>query len=280
MYIVLTIGVIYLEQRARAPNTVTLQDIERYLAQTAEKGLNENTIKAYRRCLVKFYRFLPPDKRIEPGSVGAWREELKAEYAPRSINVCLSAVNSFMEYMNLHAYQLQSRLKPDEGETLPELTRAEYLRMLEHAKSDRNERAYLLTKVFACTGLTVQELPKLTLEAAKAGVVERHAGLPAKLPGCLRSELLSYAQRRAIDSGPLFVTRSGRALNRTEVTGTIQRLACAAKIEPGKGNPRCLRKLYLNAQHEIWRSLLPLAEQSHERLIETEQLAVGWKEEM
>ena len=148
-----------------------------------------------------------------------------------------------MEYMNLHAYQLQSRLKPDEGETLPELTRAEYLRMLERAKSDRNERAYLLTKVFACTGLTVQELPKLTLEAAKAGVVERHAGLPAKLPGCLRSELLSYAQRRAIDSGPLFVMRSGRALNRTEVTGTIQRLACAAKIEPGKGNPRCLRKL-------------------------------------
>lgn len=152
--------------------------------------------------------------------------------------------------------------------------------MLERAKSDRNERAYLLTKVFARTGLTVQELPKLTLEAAKAGVVERHAGLPAKLPGCLRSELLSYAQRRAIDSGPLFVTRSGRALNRTEVTGTIQRLACAAKIEPGKGNPRCLRKLYLNAQHEIWRSLLPLAEQSHERLIEAEQLAVGWEEEM
>ena len=109
-----------MEQRARAPNTVTLQDIERYLAQTAEKGLNGNTIKAYRRCLVKFYRFLPPDKRIEPGSVGAWREELKAEYAPRSINVCLSAVNSFMEYMNLHAYQLQSRLKPDdEGKTLP-----------------------------------------------------------------------------------------------------------------------------------------------------------------
>ena len=267
-----------MEQRARAPNTVTLQDIERYLAQTAEKGLNGNTIKAYRRCLVKFYRFLPPDKRIEPGSVGAWREELKAEYAPRSINVCLSAVSSFMEYMNLHAYQLQSRLKPDEGETLPELTRAEYLRMLERAKNDRNERAYLLTKVFACTGLTVQELPRLTLEAVKAGMVERHAGLPAKLPACLRSELLSYARRQAIGRGPLFVTRSGRAMNRTAVTDTIQRLACAAKIEPGKGNPRCLRKLYLAAQKEIWDSLRPMADQAHERLIDTEQMAVGWPE--
>ena len=254
--------------------------IDGYLAEMSRRGCTDETVRTYRRSLMKLLKYLPrEDATIREGTLERWREELLRDYTVRTVNVNISAANSYLDYAGARALQLAKPLPPPE-EAQPELTRSEYLRMLERANYDGNERAYLLTKVFACTGLTVQELPRLTLEAVKAGMVERHAGLPAKLPACLRSELLSYARRQAIGRGPLFVTRSGRAMNRTAVTDTIQRLACAAKIEPGKGNPRCLRKLYLNAQHEIWRSLLPLAEQSHERLIETEQLAVGWKEEM
>ena len=46
-----------------------------------------------------------------------------------------------------------------------------------------------------------------------------------KLPGCLRAELLDYARREGISSGPLFAARTGKALNRTRVTGCIQALS-------------------------------------------------------
>ena len=77
--------------------------------------------------------------------------------------------------------------------------------------------------------------------------------------------------------GPVFVTRSGKPLRRTQVTGEIQSLAGTARVAPEKCNPRCLRKLYLTTQTEIERSVQLLAEQAYERMLDTEQLAAGWE---
>jgi len=76
----------------------------------------------------------------------------------------------------------------------------------------------------------------------------------------------------------VFVTRSRRPLRRTQVTGDIQSLSGAARVAPEKCNPRCLRKLYLVTQAEIDRGVRLLAEQAYDRLLDTEQLAVGWDE--
>ena len=46
-----------------------------------------------------------------------------------------------------------------------------------------------------------------------------------------------------------------------------------------KCNPRCLRKLYQATQAEIDRSVRLLAEQAWDRMMEDEQLTVGWDAE-
>ena len=151
--------------------------------------------------------------------------------------------------------------------------------MLEEAICEGNERAYLLTKVFACTGITVRELQYLTVETVRAGIadVPSCGGTRVKIPECLRLELEDYASSQGVQTGPVFVTRNGQNMSRTSVTDHIQRLATAAHIDPGKGNPRCLRKLYLITREQIRLSLMPLAEQAHEQMIDTEQFAIGWK---
>ena len=60
------------------------------------------------------------------------------------------------------------------------------------------------------------------------------------------------------------------------MTSEIQALAHDARVEASKCTPRCLRKLCLVTQTEIEHSVRLLAEQSYERLLDTEQLAVGW----
>ena len=52
------------------------------------------------------------------------------------------------------------------SELQPELTRTEYLRLLQTARALGRERVYLLVKLFGTTGLTVQELEKVTVEAS------------------------------------------------------------------------------------------------------------------
>ena len=46
-----------------------------------------------------------------------------------------------------------------------------------------------------------------------------------RIPSCLRGELLDYIGRMDIRSGPVFVTRSGKHINRTAVAAHIQGLA-------------------------------------------------------
>ena len=162
----------------------------------------------------------------------------------------------------------------------PELTRTEYLRLLSAARVLGKERAYLLVKVFACTGMTVRHLSLLTVEA----VEENRLVLPVNglrrivhIPAPLRQELRDYIRREGISSGPVFVTRNGRQYNRTAVNAVIQSLARDARVSPEKCNPRCLRKLYRSTQESIQASFALLMEQAHERLLETEQLTTGWE---
>ena len=187
----------------------------------------------------------------------------------------MSAANSFLEWLGCREFQLTGRLSCGRDAQL-ELTRSEYLRLLSTARALRQERVYLLIKLFTSTGLPVHELEQVTVEAAGEGVLLLPGRrCPSASPDCLRRELLDYARRRGISSGPIFVTRTGRPCGRA---GSLSASAGSAGMprSPGKGNPRCLRKLYYTTRAEIEATVAQLVEQTHERLLEAEQAAVGW----
>ena len=178
------------------------EDIEGFSRQMLDNGFKLGTVKQYQYCLNRFYADLPEDKTVYADSIDVWRDKTLAEgFAPRTINTTISAVNRLLGYLGRRDLQTTERAKTQEPE-VPELSRAEYLRMLSTAKNLGKEKAYLLTKVFASMVLPVQELKLLTVEAVKKGVVE----LPAfggkieelNIPTGLQQELLSYASRKYI----------------------------------------------------------------------------------
>ena len=98
-----------------------------------------------------------------------------------------------------------------------------------------------------------------------------------RFPAPLCRELLDYAKRRGIVNGPVFLTRNGRPIDRTNVTVSIRRLCRAAQLPEEKGSPRCLRKLYQATREGIERNIALLVEQAQDRMMEEEQLSVGWE---
>lgn len=201
-------------------------------------------------------------------------------YAVRTVNTCVIEANGFLRWLGAWEYRLDRQITL-ENDVQPELTRNEYIRLLSTAKALRKERAYLLVKVFACMGLTLQELPQLTKEALdrnRLAVSVQGVREIVSIPDCLRRELLAYARRGSIAKGPLFVTRTGRPLNRTSVAAAIQALSHDAQVQPEKCNVRCLRKLYLAARKDLRENMALLMEQTYNRMLETEQLLVGWEE--
>ena len=258
------------------------EQVDAYLNDLQTRGRTPETIRTYRRNLLLLFEALPESRQLDRRTLARWRDTmLEQGYTPRTVNVRLASANGFLDYLGLRDYQLPMQLKPAEDEIQPELTRNEYLRLLSAARTLDKERTYFMVKVFAILGLTVHDLPKLTAEAVKDGAFTTSANRSRqmiRIPNCLQAELLGYLQREGIRSGPVFCTRNGKPICRAAVTACIQQLSRDARVAPEKCNPRCLRKLCQSTRAGVQQSISLLVEQALDRMLEQEQITIGWEE--
>ncbi|MBQ7713657.1 MAG: site-specific integrase [Oscillospiraceae bacterium] len=247
--------------------------LSRYWESLREKGVREETLLTYQKRLALLWR--------ESGERYVGRDTVKQAvdrlieggYANQTVNMMLTAVNGLLNFAQRRELQYTRRLETDTAQ--PELARGEYLRLLGAAKALGKERTYLLVKTFATLGLDVQLLPALTVEVAHSGVYADGGQIRA-LPRCLREELLAYAERRGITSGPLFLTEERQPMSRTYITNSVKQLAKTAQVDERKCNPRSLKRLYQTTRENLRADLALLLEQAYERLLEQEQAAIGW----
>ena len=259
---------------------LTLEKIEEYLNNLAAKGRVPGTIDGYRRGLRRLYHELPEgDKEIRSNTLRQWREHLLEEgYSATAVNLFIVAANGYLDFVHARDLQITDKLKVPK-ELQPELTRREYLQLLSTARVLGRERAYLLIKVFGNTNLPVHELSNLTVEAIQKGKLSieyNQSREIIRIPKSICEELLSYAERKEIHSGPVFLTRSGVPMSRSNITVGIRQLCIAAGVPVEKGNPRCLRKLYQSLRTDVERNIALLVDQAQDRLLEEEELVVGW----
>ena len=184
----------------------------RHIWTACPAGAGSDTLATYRRNVHALYDGLPEDKTGPPRHPGRGgrRTLLEGGYSPRTVNVRISVANSLMAFLGRRDLQSVGALEVDDVQ--PELTRTEYLRLLTTARALDKERLYLLVKLFGCTGIPLQELPRVTVEALNEGrVIVRSSGIVQllHLPDFLRKELLAYARREGTASGPIFHTKSG-----------------------------------------------------------------------
>ena len=270
------------EKRKSNGAPFSLEDIEGYLTHLAGKGRVSGTLEWYRRGLIRLYQYLPDDdKVIHRDTLKAWQLQLVEEgYAASTINEFIVVANGYLEYVDMREHQVIDRLE-HVNEVQPELSRGEYLRLLQTAKFLGRERVYLLVKLFGNTDMPVQELPKLTAETAREGkvtVLNKGIKQVVRLPACLQNELISYADRQGIVTGPVFLTRKGEPMSRSNVNTGISQLSEAAKVPIERSTPRALRRMYRTMQESLEQNIRMIVEQTQERMLEQEQLTVGWEE--
>lgn len=254
---------------------LTKELIDSFLNNLEKKGRKDGTISKYRRDLNCFYDFMPDEKTLNDKTLRDWKNKLLGEKkASKTVNASISAVNSLYEYIGRKNWQVD-RIE-EEKKIQPELTRPEYLRLLQTAKDLGRDRLYFIIKVFCCTGISVSELPLVTVETVNG---EQKGHINIHFPECLKNELMNYAERQGIKKGPIFVIRNGQPMDRTNVSNSMKQLCADAGVDERKANPRCLKKLYNNTYSEIRSEIELLAEKAYDRLIENEQLTAGWGEQ-
>ncbi len=224
-----------------------------------------NTIEKYIRD-VKTFADYANSLDVTKEMVIAYKNKLIADnYAVRSINSMIASLNSLFvfvgwEDLKVKSIKLQRQIYcPEEKE----LTKAEYLRLVNTAKQKGNERLNLMIQTICGTGIRVSELQYITVEAVKCG--EAVVSLKGKTRSVfivrgLQKKLLRYATEQGIKSGPIFITRSGKPMSRTNIWKEMKNLCEQANVNPDKVFPHNLRHLFARTFYGIEKDIAKLAD--------------------
>jgi len=194
----------------------------------------------------------------------AWKKQLvESGYAVRSINSMLASVNSLLDFLGLSNCKVKNiRIQQQAYCTEDkELTKQEYLRLL--ATSKKNEQLNLVLQTICGTGIRVSELRYFTIETIRNGEVSVDCkGKTRKIlvPGKLKNILLNYAKKHGVSTGAIFVTRTGKPLNRSNIWLAMKRLCENAGVKPSKVFPHNLRKLFARTFYSIEKDIAKLAD--------------------
>ena len=240
---------------------------DRYIQRFAKRLVCEEkspcTIEKYLRDLRSFWIFLG-DEAVTKERVVSWKNSLVDRgYAVRSVNSMLASVNSFFGVMGwcdckVKNIRIQQQIYCAEEK---ELTKAEYLRLLEASK--KNERLHLVLQTICGTGIRVSELRYFTVEAVQHSEISvscKGKNRKILLPGKLRNMLLKFARKHGIDKGMIFVTSRGSQLDRSNIWAAMKKLCGKAGVEPSKVFPHNLRKLFARTFYDLEKDIAKLAD--------------------
>lgn len=213
---------------------------------------------------IRFFRVFLQGGEVSKEQVLAYKAALQDRgYAARSINSMLASLNSLFSFLGwqdcrVRSLRLQQQIYcPEEKE----LTKAEYLRLLEAARG--NLRLQLVMQTICSTGIRVSELRHFTVEAVRQGeVTVRCKGKTRRilLPEKLKKRLLSYAAKKKLSSGAIFRSSNGSPLSRGCIWEQMKQLCRRAGVEAAKVFPHNLRKLFARTFYGIEKDIAKLAD--------------------
>ena len=252
----------------------TLRQFEGFLLREEREA---STIEKYVRDAGRYLDWLAGEPPAKENAL-RWKGWLAAgRYSPSAVNAMLAAVNKLFLFLG----QPDSRVKylrvqrqlfrgPER-----ELTRQEYLRLLNAAQARGRERLALLMESICATGIRVSEVKYLTVEAARAGRAQ--VALKGKIrtiliPGKLCRKLLKYAKKQKTASGEIFLTRSGKSMSRRQIWAEMKSLCRRAGVAASKVFPHNLRHLFARTFYKACRDVARLADVLGHSSMETTRL--------
>lgn len=242
----------------------TKNSIRRFAAFLTAEEKSAATVEKYCREALRFASWLDgrqPNRELAL----AYKTELAGSRAPAGVNGAIAALNCLFGFLELpecrlKAVKVQRSIFRDEAK---ELTEKEYRRLLSAAKTRGNERLLLVMETVCATGIRVSELRFFTVEAVRLGraeVTNKGKTRTVFLPGKLQKALLRYARDRKITAGPIFVTRTGRPLDRSNIWHDMKALCKEAGVAESKVFPHNLRHLFARTFYGLEKDIVRLAD--------------------
>lgn len=258
----------------RTMSNCMIENYARHLVNEEKSGL---TIQKYLRDIQTFLKFAEKQPITKELTIAYKQDLIARNYAVSSVNSMLAALNGFLDFLGWHDCKIkvvrtQRKIYCAEDK---ELTKTEYLRLL--AASKNQPQLNLIIQTICATGIRISELQFFTLEAIKRGEVRVRCKNKTRIifvPGSLRTRLMNFAKQHNITTGAVFVTRSGKPLDRSNIWTQMKNLCQKAQVNPKKVFPHNLRKLFARTFYSMEKDIAKLADILGHGSIETTRIYI------
>ena len=243
---------------------MSLESVNEYKKYLIDEEKSSVTVEKYIRDIIAFSKWIGT-RELTKSEVLEYKEELTEKYAPTSVNSILASLNGFFSYMEWFALKVKN-LKIQRKifcGSEKELSKSEYERLLKAANDKKNDKIYHIMQTICSTGIRVSELKFITVEALTAG--QTTVRMKGKfrtiiLPKELCRLLKKYAAEHAIKTGSIFITRTGKPIDRHSVWKCMKQLCETANVAKEKVFPHNLRHLFARTYYSLQNDIVRLAD--------------------
>ena len=241
---------------------MTKEQIVAYQKELLRMEKSCGTVEQYVRTVEHLFAFLH-GRELCTEQLREWKGKLVETRCASTVNAMIAAVNGFLVFCGVPEWKLKSLRCQQRLFRENELTEEDYCALLRRAEQLNDSQTALLLKTMACTGVRVSELRYLTAESVRRGMaVIRLKGKVRQIPlgRGLCMELLEFAQKENISTGPIFRSSRGRALDRRRVWEKLKALCVGTDVDPDKVHPHALRHLFARLFYRLTRDVVKLSD--------------------
>lgn len=243
---------------------ITNQMLAEFEQELLDDEKSKLTVEKYLRDMRYFLKFLC-GKRVDKATVLSYKAQLEKDYAVASANSMLASLCAFFRFAGwndlcVKQFKVQRKTFCREEK---ELSKAEYIRLVNTAKQKGKERLNLILQTICGTGIRVSELQYITVEAAQSGeatVSCKNKTRTVFIVREMQKKLVEYCRKHKITKGQIFVTKTGKTMSRTNIWREMKKLCKGAGVSPSKVFPHNLRHLFARVFYGIEKDIAKLAD--------------------
>ena len=239
--------------------------IKRFADELGELEKSSTTIRKYVRDVETFRRWLGRNSQVTKSRVLQFKQMLCQKYRLSSANSMISALNMFFRIVDwtdcrIMSFKTQRATFRSEKK---EISAMEYRSLLKAAEEKGDTQIRCIMETIAGTGIRISELRFITVESLntrRAIVSLKGKTREVLLPAGLCRTLRRYCRVRNIHAGTIFVTRSGKPIDRSNILHRMKALSEAANVSREKIFPHNLRHFFAVNYYKSEKDIVRLAD--------------------
>ena len=243
---------------------IEMKKLEEYRGYLLEMEKSAATIEKYLRDIQTFRRWLGAEAEVSKEKTIAYKNYLKEHYKTTSAGSMIVSLNRYLQWLGWNeccVKGIKSQQQMFAGQK--ELTQEEYKKLVETARKEGKEQLAVLMETIAGTGIRISELSFITVDAVIQGKAEVYCKGKCRqiyLTKELRKRLIKFCRQQQLKTGPVFRTKHGNPLDRSNVWTQMKKLGKRARIDPEKVFPHNLRHLFARTYYRKHKDVVYLAD--------------------